>query len=74
NRLKIIHINDSKRELGSRVDRHEHIGKGRIGLRAFDLIMNDKKLKRIPKILETPKEPDMKEDIMNMKILISLIK
>jgi len=73
-RLKIIHINDSKRELGSRVDRHEHIGRGLIGVKAFDLIMNDRKLKGIPKILETPKGEDMKEDTMNMKILLGLLK
>ena len=73
-RLKIIHINDSKRELGSRVDRHEHIGRGLIGVKAFDLIMNDRKLKSIPKILETPKGEDMKEDTMNMKILLGLLK
>lgn len=73
-RLKIIHINDSKRELGSRVDRHEHIGKGLIGVKAFDLIMNDRKLKSIPKILETPKEKDMKEDTRNMKILLGLLR
>ena len=73
-RLKIIHINDSKRELGSRVDRHEHIGRGLIGVKAFDLIMNDRKLKSIPKILETPKGKNMKEDTMNMKILLNLLR
>jgi len=73
-RLKIIHINDSKRELGSRVDRHEHIGRGLIGIKAFDLIMNDRKLKNIPKILETPKGKDMKEDTINMKILLNLLR
>jgi len=73
-RLKIIHINDSKRELGSRVDRHEHIGRGLIGIKAFDLIMNDRKLKSIPKILETPKGKDMKEDTVNMKILFNLLR
>ena len=71
-KLKIIHLNDSKKELGSRKDRHEHIGKGFIGLQAFRLLMKDKKLKKIPKILETPKGPDMKEDIENMKILLNL--
>ena len=72
--LKVIHINDSKRELGSRIDRHEHIGEGYIGIKAFELLMNDAKLRGIPKILETPKGPDMKEDIVNMNKLIGLIK
>lgn len=52
--LKAIHLNDSKKGLGSRVDRHENIGKGCIGLEAFSLLMNDKHLATIPKILETP--------------------
>lgn len=55
-RLVVIHANDSKRELGSRVDRHEGIGAGKIGREAFRLIMNHPKLARIPLILETPKE------------------
>jgi len=55
-RLKVIHANDSKRELGSRVDRHEAIGKGRIGREAFRLLVNHPKLAGIPLILETPKE------------------
>lgn len=62
-RLQCIHINDSKKDLGSKVDRHEHIGKGFIGLEGFTNIMNDKKLERVPKILETPKEKDQKEDL-----------
>ena len=52
--LKAIHINDSKTEFNSRKDRHENIGKGTIPLKTFELIMNDKKLSTIPKILETP--------------------
>ena len=55
-RLVVIHANDSKRECGSRVDRHEAIGKGKIGREAFRLIMTHPKLKRVPLILETPKE------------------
>jgi deoxyribonuclease-4 len=55
-RLKVIHANDSKRQRGSRVDRHEAIGKGHIGPEAFRLIMNHPKLAKIPLILETPKE------------------
>ncbi|MFM8891347.1 MAG: TIM barrel protein, partial [Planctomycetia bacterium] len=55
-RLRVIHANDSKRERGSRVDRHEAIGRGRIGPEAFRLIMNHPALAGIPLILETPKE------------------
>ena len=73
-RLKCFHMNDSKKELGSRRDRHEHIGKGFIGKDGFANIMNDKRLKNIPKILETPKGKQMKEDIRNLKTLLSLIK
>ncbi len=74
NRLMVIHMNDSKGALGSRRDRHEHIGKGQIGDRGFSLIMNDKRFKDIPKILETPKGEDMKEDVMNMKRLRGYVK
>jgi deoxyribonuclease-4 len=72
-RLVAFHVNDSKRALGSRVDRHEHIGKGHIGLSGFRLLMNDERFQEIPKILETEKGPDLKEDIMNMKVLKGLI-
>ncbi|MDB5318624.1 MAG: apurinic endonuclease [Phycisphaerales bacterium] len=57
-RIKVLHLNDSKKELGSRVDRHDHIGKGTIGLDGFRPIVRDKRWKNIPKILETPKEKD----------------
>jgi deoxyribonuclease-4 len=73
-RLAAFHVNDSKRELGSHIDRHEHIGKGAIGLGGFFHLMNDKRFRNIPKILETDKGPDMKEDIENMKVLRSLVK
>ena len=56
--LKVIHLNDSKKELGCRVDRHEHIGKGAIGLEAFRCLLTDPRLKGIPMILETPKDDD----------------
>jgi deoxyribonuclease-4 len=60
-RLKLIHANDSKRDLGSRVDRHEGIGRGRIGREAFRLLVNHPRLAGVPLILETPKEgPDGK--------------
>ncbi len=70
--LVAIHANDSKRELGSRVDRHEHIGKGAIGKEGFRLLMQDERLKHIPKILETPKGKDLKEDKMNLNVLRTL--
>ncbi|MEK7249391.1 MAG: deoxyribonuclease IV [Bacteroidota bacterium] len=72
-RLVAIHTNDSKRELGSRVDRHEHIGKGMIGLSSFKMLMNDERFAQVPKLLETPKSDDLHEDVENMNTLKSLI-
>jgi len=72
--LKCFHMKDSKKELGSRVDRHEHIGKGFIGKEGFKNIMNDKRLEKVPKILETPKGKECKEDLKNIKVLKSLIR
>lgn len=60
--LKAFHINDSKKELGSCVDRHEHIGDGNIPAEAFKLLMQDTRFTQIPKLLETPKENDEFED------------
>ncbi|MGH7564216.1 MAG: deoxyribonuclease IV [Gemmatimonadota bacterium] len=57
--LEAIHLNDSQKPCGSRVDRHAHIGEGEIGETAFGLIMRDRRLARIPKVIETPKEGDM---------------
>jgi len=57
-RLRVIHLNDSKKELGSRVDRHEHIGRGAIGLEAFRCLVTDPRLRGAPMILETPKDGD----------------
>lgn len=71
-RLVGIHVNDSKKPLGSRIDRHEHIGKGAIGKLAFRLILRDERLVGIPKILETPKGKDLKEDKMNLRTLRKL--
>jgi len=73
-KLQCFHLNDSKKPCGSRVDRHDHIGNGFIGLEGFSNIMNDDRLKHIPKILETPKGKDQLEDLENIRILISLIK
>ncbi len=70
----LINLNDSKKELGSRVDRHEHIGKGYIGIKAFELLMNDMRFENVPKIIETPKQkygPDT--DKMNLNRLRSLV-
>src|SRR6202045_4399707 len=72
-RLAAIHLNDSKTMRGSRVDRHEHIGKGKIGLDAFRLIMRDRRFRRIPKVLETPKGKDLREDVENLKTLRGLV-
>jgi deoxyribonuclease IV len=69
NRLVAIHVNDSKTGQGSRVDRHEHIGKGRIGLDAFRFIMRSPRFGKIPKVLETPKGTDLAEDVINLKTL-----
>lgn len=73
-KLVAIHCNDSKVSLGSRKDRHEHIGAGEIGESGFKNLVNDRRLKKIPFILETPKDKDMKEDVMNIRKLKSLVK
>jgi deoxyribonuclease-4 len=54
-RLRVFHLNDSKKPLGSRVDRHEHIGQGALGLEPFRRIVNDPRFRRVPMLLETPK-------------------
>ena len=72
--LIAIHLNDSRSEIASRVDRHTHIGEGRIGREGFKLIMNDPRLKKVAMILETPKEEDVDlHDSRNLGILRSLI-
>jgi deoxyribonuclease-4 len=72
-RLAALHLNDSKTALGSRVDRHEHIGKGKIGLETFRFVMRDRRFRKIPKVLETPKGKDLAEDVANMKTLRGLV-
>jgi deoxyribonuclease IV len=57
-RVQAIHLNDSQQGLGSRVDRHAHIGRGRLGVTAFRCLLRDPRLRRVPMILETPKDPD----------------
>jgi deoxyribonuclease-4 len=71
--LKAFHLNDSKKEFLSRVDRHEHIGKGYIGLEAFQFLMNDPRFKTIPMVLETPKGETHKEDEENLSTLRQMI-
>jgi deoxyribonuclease-4 len=71
--LAAFHVNDSKKGLGSHVDRHEQIGKGAIGVEGFSLLMNDARFEYISKILETPKSEDLHEDVENMKLLRSLL-
>ena len=72
-RLAALHLNDSKTARGSRVDRHEHIGKGKIGLDAFRFIMRDKRFRKIAKVLETPKGKDLREDVENLRTLRDLV-
>lgn len=72
-RIIAFHVNDSKKGLGSKIDRHEHIGMGEIGLTAFRMLMNDKRFTAVPKILETEKDDDLKDDIVNMNVLRSLL-
>jgi deoxyribonuclease IV len=68
-----FHLNDSKRPLGSRVDRHQHIGEGEVGLEAFRLLLNDPRFARIPKVLETPKTVETVSDRENLTLLRSLL-
>lgn len=72
-RLKFFHINDSKKELASRVDRHEHIGQGHIGLSGFKLLVNDPRFAGLPMVLETPKQKDLAEDRKNLAVLKQLL-
>ncbi len=71
--IKFFHLKDSKKGLGSRVDRHEHIGKGEIGLEGFANLLNDPRFADHPMTLETPKGKDLQEDRDNLKTLTSLI-
>src|SRR5205085_11932972 len=75
-KIKVWHLNDSKKALGSRVDRHDHIGKGMIGLDGFRPIVRDKAFAKTPKILETPKlkhESGRDWDAINLEALKSLM-
>jgi deoxyribonuclease-4 len=68
-----FHLNDSKTDLGSQVDRHAHIGQGKIGIEGFRAAVNDRRFKKHPACLETPKSEDLHEDILNLKMLRSLV-
>jgi deoxyribonuclease-4 len=70
--LRALHLNDSAGKLASGTDRHAHIGRGRIGLQGFRRIMRDRRLSRLAGVLETPKGPDMREDVRNLAALRSL--
>ena len=70
-RLKVIHLNDTNVELGSRLDRHFDIGKGKIGRKGFSLILNHPRLKDKPFILETPKEKEG-DDVRNLEAVRAL--
>ncbi len=71
--VKAWHLNDSKGSLGSHLDRHEHIGKGKIGRAGFRILMNDQRWNDLPALLETPKGPEMREDVVNLRTLRRLI-
>jgi deoxyribonuclease-4 len=64
--LKALHLNDTEGKLGSGVDRHAHIGRGRIGLAGFRLLLGDRRLRNLPGVLETPKSEDLHEDVENL--------
>jgi deoxyribonuclease IV len=70
-RLRLLHLNDSKTPLGSRKDRHWHIGDGYIGLQGFRILVNHPLLNHLPGIMETPRK-DTVEDLKNMKVIRSL--
>ncbi len=77
-RVRVLHLNDSKKELGSRVDRHDHIGRGTIGLDGFRPFVRERAFRDIPKILETPKDGTADDgrawDVVNLEALQSLVR
>jgi len=72
-KVKVFHLNDSKNDCGSRIDRHEHVGKGHLGLKPFRYLLNDPRFEDRPMVLETPKGPDMQEDVENLRVLRGLV-
>ena len=72
-RIRAFHLNDCLKGLGSRVDRHTHIGQGQLGLEAFRSLLNDPRFGDRPMVLETPKGPEMEEDRQNLAVLRGLM-
>ena len=74
-KIRVFHVNDSQKPLGSRVDRHAHIGRGCLGLGPFSLLVNDPRFRDRPMILETPKEEDDNDDMdtVNLNVLRGLV-
>jgi deoxyribonuclease-4 len=68
-RVLAFHLNDCKAPLGSGLDRHEHIGRGRMGLAPFRMLLNDARFAAVPKVLETPKDPEPAADLRNLAVL-----
>ena len=73
-KLKVVHMNDSQKDLGSHVDRHTHIGEGCIGLEPFGYFLNDSRFEKVPFLLETPVDDDPGDNIRNLEKLRSLVK
>ena len=71
-RVKAFHLNDAKQPLGSGLDRHEKIGRGKLGRDAFRWLVNDRRFRRVPMVLETPKDPEPRADRQALKLLRSL--
>ncbi len=71
-RLAAFHLNDSKHDAGTRKDRHEHIGRGKIGREGFRRLMRDPRFRGVPMVLETPKGPELDEDRENLRVLRAL--
>jgi deoxyribonuclease-4 len=73
-KLQAFHLNDAKGELGSKLDRHEHIGRGRLGKEPFRLLLRDERFAIIPKVLETPKgmKGKLEWDVINLTLLREL--
>jgi deoxyribonuclease-4 len=71
--LKVIHVNDSVKDLGSHVDRHAHIGEGCIGLEPFGYFLNDSRFKETPFLLETPVDDDPGDNMRNLEKLWGLV-